>query len=741
MELAARVESVPLPLEPGEHVASAATFTFHSAAITDGGRLLLWGDNSHGQLGIEASNKSEVGVSLRAVPLSGGTFASAVALGEHHTVVLTNASELLTFGHNERGQLGRMRGTTYDSFPAEAAWRGNANAHAAAAVPPAAPLAVAASAFFSAALDAAGHIFVWGDLPVARRTDRPQRRAGRAARSSAGSVSPAAGSGEEGEEEEEADADAADEEAVRVVEVGGGAAVRSVCLGGFHAVATTADGASWSWGENAVGQLCRRTESDVDVEPAQLKLEVPGGELSQAALGAGRVVLGCGGFHSLLGLAAAPDAPPTVVLGCGEGHEARRGADGGMVAGGGGGGAAGRRRGRGGGRLVYDEETGEYEEGEEFGDEGDEEGVGDDEVGAPLRVELPGLLPTDELVALEAGHMHSVARTRHGRLFAWGGNEYGQLGWAPPGPLPRPGATFAPREVLFSEMGVKGGGPAASTAGVSVQVVGVAVGAYHTLALTADGAVFSWGSNSHGQLGRATASYHEAQPRALRLPGSRAGARALGAAAGAFHSVVRLDGLDGRGGGEVCAFGDNGHGQQGRRAPRRADACGVARGVSQLAAGELHTVALGRGGAVLTWGDNQRGQCGRHPEMPLLPRPGRAVLPLLEGEVAVQVAAGGYRSAVISSTGRLLVLGLTEVDLTAEEMEMESGRGYPYAGEGEAEEDADGASDGAEPGAWGARGGWVSAAGGGATRRGGGGGGGGGRKRREPTVWQSREIE
>ena len=101
-------------------------------------------------------------------------------------------------------------------------------------------------------------------------------------------------------------------------------------------------------------------------------------------------------------------------------------------------------------------------------------------------------------------------------------------------------------------------------------------------------------------------------------------------------------------------------------------------------------MALGRGGAVLTWGDNQRGQCGRHPEMPLLPRPGRAVLPLLEGEVAVQVAAGGYRSAVISSTGRLLVLGLTEVDLTAEDMEMEPGGGYPYAGEGGAEPDWEG---------------------------------------------------
>ena len=49
---------------------------------------------------------------------------------------------------------------------------------------------------YRAALDAAGHIFVWGDLPVARRTDRPQRRPGRAARSSAGPVTPAAGSGE-----------------------------------------------------------------------------------------------------------------------------------------------------------------------------------------------------------------------------------------------------------------------------------------------------------------------------------------------------------------------------------------------------------------------------------------------------------------------------------------------------------------------------------------------------------------
>merc|ERR1719424_1749247 len=155
VELAARIEPLLLPLEPDERVTAAATFTFHSGAITDSGRLLLWGDNSHGQLGIEASNKSELGSSLRAEPLSGGTFASALSLGEHHTVVLTNASAVLTFGHNERG---KTETGTSTALP----------------MPPTEPLAVASSAFFSAALDAAGHIFVWGDLPLARRTDRPR---------------------------------------------------------------------------------------------------------------------------------------------------------------------------------------------------------------------------------------------------------------------------------------------------------------------------------------------------------------------------------------------------------------------------------------------------------------------------------------------------------------------------------------------------------------------------------------
>ena len=659
MALAARIEPLQLPLEPDERVAAAATFTFHSAAITDSGRLLLWGDNSHGQLGIEASNKSEVGISLRAVPLSGGTFASAVALGEHHTVVLTNASEVLTFGHNERGQLGRMRGTTWDSFPAEAGWRGTPNTNSAAApMPPTEPLTVAASAFFSAALDAAGHIFVWGDLPLARRTDRPKRRAGSTAGSSAGSTA-AADADEDVEGEEE---DAADEEAVRVVEVGGGAAVRSVCLGGFHAVATTADGAAWSWGENAVGQLCRASEQDLDMVPA------PVGVAGTSASS----IVGCGGFHSLVAMPivtldapephspAAPAAPSepshtgfelrsgAAVAGCGEGHDGSHAA-----------GEPHAQRLSSGGDAV----------------EGEEEG------GVVSWLRLPGVVASvDAIESLDAGHMHSLARTRLGRIFSWGANERGQLGFAPPSQRASRDAQqlFAPHEVPFDH---------------PVQVVHVAAGANHNVAVASDGTLFSWGDNSFGQLMRATAGTIGHKPQVARLPAAHLGSSVASASAGAFHTVVVL-----RDGGEVCAFGDNSHGQQGRHAPNRADACSVVHGVDHVSAGELHTIALTGSGDVLTWGDNQRGQCGRsgtpfrlyhshararppsspdharasprlarHPELPLLSAPGRVVLPLDAGEVAVRVTAGGYRGAVLSSAGRLLIIGLTDTDLDAEE--------------------------------------------------------------------------
>lgn len=73
-----------LPLQAGERVVQVTAASFHSAALTDRGRLLMWGDNSYGQCGTEASNASAVGDSEMSCPLGPerAFFGKVVALGE-----------------------------------------------------------------------------------------------------------------------------------------------------------------------------------------------------------------------------------------------------------------------------------------------------------------------------------------------------------------------------------------------------------------------------------------------------------------------------------------------------------------------------------------------------------------------------------------------------------------------------------------------------------------------------------
>ena len=78
----------------------------------------------------------------------------------------------------------------------------------------------------------------------------------------------------------------------------------------------------------------------------------------------------------------------------------------------------------------------------------------------------------------------------------------------------------------------------------------------------------------------------------------------------------------------------------------------------QVSAGEVHTIALTTEGAVLSWGSNLQRQCGRDYDEPLLTSPGVVPLPLEDGERAVRIHAGGYRSVIVTNWGRMLTLGL-----------------------------------------------------------------------------------
>ena len=100
--------------------------------------------------------------------------------------------------------------------------------------------------------------------------------------------------------------------------------------------------------------------------------------------------------------------------------------------------------------------------------------------GTPLTV--PGL---PKIKGFSTGAVHSVAFGNNSTVWAWGWNAYRQLG------TDTGSTTFSSVPLQVPVHGV----------------VAVSAGGFHTLALSGDGTVWSWGLNSLGQLGDGTTAY------------------------------------------------------------------------------------------------------------------------------------------------------------------------------------------------------------------------------------------
>lgn len=143
------------------------------------------------------------------------------------------------------------------------------------------------------------------------------------------------------------------------------------------------------------------------------------------------------------------------------------------------------------------------------------------------------------------------------------------------------------------------------------QVVAVSAAKFHSVALTAEGQLLTWGWGRRGRLGHPDAQLHSGEGAVIApLMVAALGRRHVAAvAAGKHHTVLCTTA------GEVFTFGSNRHGQlgyavDGQPTPRRVAA--LRQRAVAVATANKHSVAVTASGDVFTWGCNVLGQvCGR----------------------------------------------------------------------------------------------------------------------------------
>ena len=178
-----------------------------------------------------------------------------------------------------------------------------------------------------------------------------------------------------------------------------------------------------------------------------------------------------------------------------------------------------------------------------------------------------------------AGYVNSLAIKTDGTLWAWGANNYGQLGIG--------------TNTYYYSVPVQ--------VGTATDWQQVTAGSEYTLAIKSDGTLWTWGQNHNGQLG--IGSYEE--PNAPQQIGTDHDWQQVGAKY--YHTIAV------KSNGTLWAWGRNTDGQLGDGTNIKHNApvqVGLLTNWQQVIAGFAYTVAITNDGSLWSWGNNEHGQLG-----------------------------------------------------------------------------------------------------------------------------------
>ncbi len=280
--------------------------------------------------------------------------------------------------------------------------------------------------------------------------------------------------------------------------------------------------------------------------------------------------------------------------------------------------------------------------------------------------------------SISRGYDHSLAIDEQGRLYAWGRNNYGQLGINSPGDQLKPvlsnttlrfkaieggywhsvaidleGKVWAWGHNLYAELGNGTREHSLFPAEVRMKennvikhldnVIEIASVGYHTLALRSDGSVWSWGSNSLLELGRAGEEFQPVARRVVGIP-------PMQSVAVGWHHSVALSAL-----GQIWVWGSDPAFQFKEATLKhyfRPTAFTGLPKMGRIACGSWHSLAIDEHGEVWGWGKNHFGMLGLNDT---ISRSKPMKIPGLTN--IVDIGGGCFQSLARDDNGNLFTFG------------------------------------------------------------------------------------
>ena len=197
--------------------------------------------------------------------------------------------------------------------------------------------------------------------------------------------------------------------------------------------------------------------------------------------------------------------------------------------------------------------------------------------------ELNQTLSGKHLIDIVCGYQHCIGLTSSGECYAWGNNKYGQLG------IGSDESQDTPQKIEeFSDK----------------TIVQISCGAYHSMAVTSDGELFSWGHNTFAQLGDKTYNSRNIPTQVL-----------------------------------------------------------IRDRIITISCGTNHSMALSSDGKAYVWGCNESGQLGRPKEMDYRETRLKACsnrpkkIPGFDGKVITKAVCGSHYSVLLTSDGIVYAFG------------------------------------------------------------------------------------